>query len=220
MREVMIVPWQAKSNSLCIGFSGSSNTGKTTLVNSVNEYLKLTMIREGFYEYVEEMRLPKEHHTWEPKVRMKAQMDLLTRRKAIENSHTTFVADRTTIDMACITMAHLAHLPEYQRGVLDYLNECLLHAQQTYDVIFMLPHGILPPKEDQLFAWQAQVQILTEHLTALGQPVFHVHQVRSETEADRVAEVLEVVDQISTAKAQYKADAEGARMADPPSITQ
>jgi nicotinamide riboside kinase len=220
MREIQIIPWQHKLHSMCIGFSGSSNTGKTTLINAVNEYLKLPVVAEGFHEYVAERKLDPNHMLWEPKVRMKAQMDLLTMRKAIENSHTQFVADRTTIDMACITMAHLAHLPEYQRGVMDYTNECLIHSQQTYDVIFMLPHGLLPPEEGQLFAWQAQTQILTEHLTALGQPTFHVHQIQAQTIADRVAEVLEVVDQISTTKAKVHSQMNNKANPPPPTATQ
>jgi nicotinamide riboside kinase len=220
MREVTIIPWQLKANSMCVGFSGSSGTGKTTLIQGVSEYVRYPVVNEGFYDYLKEARVDPDHHNWDPKVRMKIQMDLLTRKKAMENSHTQFLADRTTIDMASITMAYLSKFPEYQRGVMDYTNECLIHAQQSYDLIFMLPHGIIGEPDPDRYAWLAMEQILTEHLTALGQPTFHVHQIQSESLTDRVAECLEIIDSISTSKAKFHAEQQGNKMADPPSSTQ
>lgn len=195
MQQKMILPWQNKLHSLCIGFSGSAQTGKTTMAEEVAQYLTTKYLEDCLPPYWEEKKLTDKELT--DRQLMKVYMDLLARKKAIERSFTKFVADTTVLDYSTAVLTKLGNAPEMQRGVMDYIRECGVHAAETYDVIFLLPY-----RNDQtpLPAQRALQSMLVEKSAQDGQPIFVVHVLETTTRADRLGECLEVIDKVSDVK--------------------
>jgi nicotinamide riboside kinase len=204
--EYEIVPWQYRSDTMRVAFAGSAGIGKTTLMNSVNEYLGYPIVSEGVRSYMKEKKID-DIHALEGAQLMKFQWDILTRKKAMEPQHKQFLADRSSLDNMAYGLYYLSNDPEFQRGLMDYVTACTVHAASTYDVIFTLPYGQFPIEDDgvrkPMPAHQLMIQMIIEHAAALGQPIFLVHQVQGDSVSDRTIEVLDVIDKMQEVKRKY-----------------
>lgn len=213
MKDIMVVPWQHRDNTMRIAFAGSAGIGKTTLLKSVNEYLQYPVVSEGVRSYIEEHKIT-DFHKLNDKQLMKFQLEILNRKRAVEPTYDRFIADRTSLDNMAYALYYLSNKEEYQRGLMDYATDCTIHAVQTYDVIFVLPYGMFPIEDDGIRkpmpAHQLMIHMLIEHAVALGQgQSFHVHQVQEDTVENRTMEVLNVVDRMLDTKQKFKAERTG-----------
>jgi len=95
-----------------------------------------------------------------------------------------------------------------QRGLLDYVADCTIHAAQTYDIIFTMPYGVLAFEEEDLRksmpAHQMTIQMMIEHAVYLGFGIYIVHQIQSVSLEERVEEVLKVIEGAYKQKKDYK----------------
>ena len=203
MSRVTIKPWQLRPDTMCVGFTGSAGTGKTTIVKAANEFLRFPYINEGVRTWMKENKVD-DVHKLGGKGLMKFQMAMLDRKIAAEAGKKQFISDRTSIDILCYALYHLSGKEEFQRGLMDYTHRATMHAVQTYDIIFTTPYGQFPIEDDGVRktwpAHQMTIQMLMEHAVALGSNVFHVHQIQANSVEDRVAEVLDVIEKVQDVK--------------------
>jgi nicotinamide riboside kinase len=201
-RTITIVPWQHR-DTMRIGFSGSAGIGKTELCKAVNKILNYPVLIDCARDYLKENKI-KDVNNLDSIARMKFQLAMLARKQATEQLTSNLIVDRTTLDTVAYTLYYLSDKEEFQRGVMDYVRDATIHAAKTYDVIFILPYGQFPIKDDgirkPLPAHQMMIHMLIEHTVEKGVGPFHVHQITSESVEDRVTEVLEVVNKMQTIK--------------------
>ena len=202
IQQMMLLPWQNKLHSMCIGFSGSAQTGKTSMAKEISTYLDGNLIEDIIPGYLNEKKI-KDINQLDDKQFIKVYMDLMIRKKAIERSFTKFVADTTILDYSTSVLVRLCNQPDFQRGAMDYIRECGQHAAEIYDVIFLLPYR---NDNTPLPAKRAMNSMLCEKSVEDGQPIFVAHVVTSDTQSDRIGECLEVIDKVSTIKVQVEND--------------
>ena len=179
-----------------IAFTGSGGTGKTTLLTEINKELQLPVIGEGIREWLKEhdfkdFKGMTIHHV------VQMQEDTLKRKMDIESELQAFVSDRTTVDNLCYALRWIGSLdPEYDTWMAQYITHAMNHANKNYDIIFMLPWGVVPLEKDgtrsskQWYQYMMQ-NIIERHIYMLERPM--VYEVMSETLEDRVVECLKIV---------------------------
>lgn len=112
---------------LRIGFTGGSGTGKTTLANHLVEKLKLPFNPIGSRSVAMEMGFANPYDVDEvPGKRAEFQKKLLANKRKWEDTHASFVTDRTTADNLVYTMLHNIRsideedLKQYMGGLWRY----------------------------------------------------------------------------------------------------
>jgi hypothetical protein len=179
---------------MCVGFSGCTGSGVSSLSETTAKYLGVDYIRDIRQDYLRE-HLIIENSLTDRQV-LKMYIDLLGRKKSMERSLTKFVSDLTTMDYSSYILSKMSDNDELQYQILSYIRECAIHAAQCYDVIFLTPY----PEGTKRPAWNAMVQLLTEKSVEDGSPIFLVHHIMSLSESDQIPEILEVCDKISEVK--------------------
>jgi hypothetical protein len=199
----MVVPWQQKMHSLCIGISGAAKTGKADLIEGLKGYLPdFPVIPNGVNNYLLNNKLIQA--TLGDRQLMKMYIELLIEKKSIERSATKFLANGTTLDYAAFVLASMCNrLPDQQLKIMDYAISCAIHAAETYDVIFVMPHR----GDTQMPAFDAVVQMLLEKSVEDAYPIVAAHQIKSEDLEDRIIECMGVIDAVIDVKAKvYSAE--------------
>lgn len=211
MQQPMIVPWQQKVNSLCIGLAGCSGLGQEELAEQIRDFADVPLIPDGISGFMENNRLIK--NTMGKRQILKMYMSVLAEKKAIERAATKFVAVGTVLDYVSACLTEAAHDTSMDKVLDGFMQECGIHACMCYDIIFLLPYKQLGFGED--------VRRATEHmLTTQGametQPIALIHPVQSDTVADMTAECLEVIEKVTLVKAKIDHKQKGGLMKDLP----
>lgn len=205
--------WKKNRNNgvkMRIAFTGSGGTGKTTLLNIVNEYLKLPVIDENIRPWLKKNGFVEfKDMTFQDVKRM--QHEVMYAKIKEEINLNTFISDRTTIDNAMYTLRWVSSLTnEYNDWYKLYLKDARMHARSYYDIIFVLPHGVIQIENDGLRSSKTWYQFLMQELieneinkleTACRDP--YIHHVTSSRLNDRVEECLEIYNKVKTHKRLY-----------------
>lgn len=179
-----------------IAFTGSGGTGKTTLLTEVNKELNLPVIGEGIREWLKnndfkDFKDMTIHHV------VKMQEDTLKRKMDIESELQSFVSDRTTVDNLSYALRWIGSVDtDYDTWMAQYITNAMNHANANYDIIFMLPWGVLPIEKDGTRSSKAWYQymmqsIIERHIYMLERP--YVYEVMKDTVEDRVKECLQII---------------------------
>ena len=179
-----------------IAFAGSGGTGKTTLLEEINKELELPVIGEGIREWLVENDY-KDFKDLGIEGTIKMQEDTLQRKMSIESELQSFVADRTTVDNLCYAVRWIGSVnSEYDTWMAQYITHAINHANVNYDIIFMLPWGVIPIEKDGTRSsktwYQYMMQNLIErHIYMLERP--YVYEVMQDSLEDRTRECLKII---------------------------
>ena len=179
-----------------IAFTGSGGTGKTTLLEELNKELELPVIGEGIREWLVENDY-KDFKDLGIEGTIKMQEDTLQRKMSIESELQSFVADRTTVDNLCYAVRWIGSVnSEYDTWMAQYITHAINHANVNYDIIFMLPWGVIPIEKDGTRSsktwYQYMMQNLIErHIYMLERP--YVYEVMQDSLEDRTRECLKII---------------------------
>ena len=205
--EINVLPWEYRgTDCMRVGFSGSSGVGKTTLAKAVNEYLQYKFVPEGVREWltrngVESLR------DLTPKASMKMQLTLQRERQIVERANLRCVSDRTSLNNAMYCLYWNGREESLQRGVMDYVRDCTIHAVKTYDIIFMIPMGQFDIEDDgtrsKLIAYQLCMQNLINNAVRSAEPIYYVHLVQAVNLEERVIECMDIIDKAFDVKAKH-----------------
>ena len=197
--ETTAIDYIKDRDRIRIAFCGSAGTGKTTTMEEINKILELPVVGEGVREWMADNKIT---HLRELSARdtMRLQMEIMRNKGGKEKTLQRFIADRTMLDAAAYCMYWLGRENEMQRGIQQYLTDCMAHTIQNYDYIFLFPYGAIPLEDDGIRSakpvYQMMIQFLIEYLiqkAMIYSPNTIVHAVRSVSLEDRVNEILTVL---------------------------
>ena len=178
-----------------IAFTGAGGTGKTTLLKEINKYLNITVIKEGIRSWLAFNNINdfKDMNIDDIK---RMQSEVMYSKIKEEQSLSSFLSDRTTIDNLVYALRWISSVTfDNDEWYYNYLSDARDHAENTYDIIFVLPWGIIPLDNDGTRSgkkwYQYMIQSLIEHeISKLKNPYIHI--VKSVSLKDRVDECINV----------------------------
>jgi len=131
-----------------IAISGSAGTGKTSLATHLSRYLSYPLVPEGIREYLLEHKL-QDLRSMTPSQTMGMQWTILNRKVEIEKNLKDFVSDRSTADNVSYTLRWCARstLEIPRAEIKHFINVAKKHCE-LYDIVFVLPGGIIPLHSD------------------------------------------------------------------------
>ena len=143
--------------SLRIAFAGASGTGKTTLVQKMNEGLRLPVCPVGSRSVSAAMGFASPYDVDAAGERATFQRRLLREKASWETSHQDFITDRTHFD-------NLAYTAMHAPAALDmgFLTE-VIQAAQAYTHVFFLPVEV-PSDFISTASNNARIDNLTYHM--------------------------------------------------------
>jgi nicotinamide riboside kinase len=208
-RVLRIIPWQYRHDTMRVAICGASGLGKTTLSRDLAEFTGYPLIEDGVRGYIKEKKLTMSELT--DKQVMKFQRAIWERKRAAEGNRLEFISDTSSLDFMVYAMRELGQKMLFQRGVMDYINECMIHAATQYDVLFMLPYGQFEPENDGVRSHDMPVKrimthMLIEQAAVQHGPAFHLHHISAQQVPDRVAECIKVLDWMVERKAEAYAE--------------
>ena len=180
-----------------IAFTGSGGTGKTTLLKEVNKEMELPIIGEGIREWLEENGFD-DFKELETKDVVKMQEDALNKRIDIESELQSFVSDRTSVDNLSYALRWVGSedTGAYDAWMAMYITRAMNHANDNYDIIFLLPWGEIDLVSDgtrsskQWYQYMMQ-SIIERHIYMLDRPF--VYEVMKVDLAERTEECLRII---------------------------
>jgi hypothetical protein len=210
-QQPMIVPWQQKVNSLCIGLAGCDGLGQQELAEQLKDYADLPLIPDGIKGYMENNKLIR--NTLGKRQLFKMYTNVLVEKKALERSQTRFISVGTTLDYVSDMLTEMGHDTDFDNQLNAFMQSCGMHAVEVYDVILLMPFKRL--------GFGADIRRSVQHmLTTQGcmeaQPLCLLHPMQSETIEDMTAEALGVIEKVTQAKAEVNHKMKGGLMADLP----
>lgn len=214
MQQPMIVPWQQKVNSLCIGLAGVKGTGKQALAEQIKDFADVPIIPDGVEGYMRNKALIR--NTLGNRQLLKVYLNVLTEKKTIERGATKFVAVGTVLDYVSDLLATMAHDTDLKDILEGYMKESAVHTLMCYDVIFMMP---FVQKNDENDVFRATQHMLTTQGAMEAQPIVLMHPIQSDSLADQTAECLEVIEKMTLAKARVAHHQKGGQLEDLPQPT-
>jgi hypothetical protein len=200
----MIVPWQQKINSQCIGIAGADGLGKTELAEQLKEYLSIPLVPDGIRGYLDSRKLIM--NTLGKRQILKMYLTVLAEKKTIERAATGFIADGTTLDYVSHILALMADDTSLSKPLNDFMVECGIHAAETYDLIFLMPFKRLNMDDD---IFRSVCHMLTTQAAMEAQPIVLAYPLKSTLLGDQVAECLEVIDKMNDVKLKVNAEQTG-----------
>lgn len=118
-----------------IAFAGASGTGKTTVAKRVAEALSLPINPVGSRSVALSMGYANPYDVDKAGRRAEFQRRLVTEKRAWEDSHESFVSDRTVMDNLCYTIMH--DISAVDNGLLQQV----LEGMDRYTEIVLFPVG-------------------------------------------------------------------------------
>lgn len=183
-----------------IAFSGSGGTGKTKLLETINKELDLPVIGEGIREWLDEHNFT-DFKDMKIKDVVQMQTDTLKRKMEIESQLQNFISDRTTIDNLSYALRWIGSInPNYDTWMAQYITQAINHANTNYDIIFILPWGVIPLEDDGTRSskqwYQYMMQALIErHIYMLETPmVYEVYQTDLEARAEECLRIIRAIE--------------------------
>lgn len=128
-----------------IALSGSGSTGKSTLSKIISEKYNIPMIPEFAREVAEEMKL-ENIRKLTPDLSFTFQKNILNRKISEEKKYETFIADRSTADVAAYYFRWCCRDMDEDRNK-QYIENCFKNLK-TYDKIILLPWNSIPVEAD------------------------------------------------------------------------
>ena len=206
-RTPMILPWQKKVNSLCIGIAGCDGLGQQELAEQIRDFADVPLIPDGIKGYMENQRLIK--GTMGKRQMLKMYMNVLSEKKAIERASTQFVAVGTVLDYVSAVLTEMASDPDLDGYLDSFMQECGIHACECYDVIFLMPYAQKRKGDDVA---RATAHMLTTQGAMETQPIVLLHPMQTDTLADQTAECLGIIEKVTEVKANVNAQLEGKKI--------
>jgi nicotinamide riboside kinase len=187
-----------------IAFSGSGGTGKTTLLNNLNENLNYYVIKEGIRTWLKQNDF-KDFKEMQTDDVIKMQTDVLNAKILQESRYKNFISDRTTIDNFCYCLRWIgSETSNHNDFMKNYFKKSINHAKKYYDLIFILPWNAFKIEDDGVRSnkkwYQYMMQSLIEHHLyglLLSNTDVKIHKVDSIDLSDRVKECLLVINDLS-----------------------
>jgi predicted ATPase len=130
---------------LCIGFTGSHGSGKTSLIQYTKEKYGFKFALSGLARRVAETEYDNDLELISKNV-LEFQTAVISKKIIWERRHKPygFLTDRTTIDNIAYLVASSDGIPT--EALFKYLHRGMEHAQKTYDMIFIVsPLFDIPP---------------------------------------------------------------------------
>ncbi len=182
---------------LGIAFTGSEGSGKTTLINSLADILKVEKTVNVVRDAIKDMGLEKPPaFGTDKKLTMEFQSWLLQKRAIMEKFLLQpFLADRSSVDMFAYTLSHLAREDDMQDFLDSFYQKCIDYAKSMYEFHFFVPSGRIPMVADGLRNTQVNNARLM-HFIMLGilqENQIPFHEIQSVGLQDRIDEVLYVL---------------------------
>lgn len=177
-----------------IGICGSAGTGKIILSRALSSLLTAPMIKEEVREWLKRWiyNSPGSLNQHESKV---MQTELLAQKIDQETSTPSFIADRTTIDNMAYALYWHGRVDGIDDWLSDYIVKCIEHANKAYNIILVLPWGVVPPEDDGVRSqkpfYQYTIQMLIEGIIS-NHPEIHskTRIIRAWSVEDRIEEVM------------------------------
>lgn len=185
-----------------IAFTGSGGTGKTTLLHEVNKELDFPVIGEGIREWLEEHGFSDFKELTQTDVQ-KMQTDALNRRIDIESELQNFISDRTSVDNLSYALRWIGSETKNEAisgWMAQYITRAMNHANENYDLIFLLPWGEIPLEDDGTRStkewYQYMMQAIIErHIYMLDRPfVYEVMKTDLEERKEECLRIIKSVD--------------------------
>ena len=181
-----------------IALIGSGGTGKTTLLHELNKHLKLPVISEGIRPWLKDHGFDDFKEMSLDDVR-EMQQDVMFDKMREEQSLTSFFSDRTTIDNTCYAMYWLGQKKEYSKWYQGYFNNAVKHFNCTYDIVIILPWGVIELENDGIRSsnkwYQFILQQMMENMVITHKGVnTTVIKVKSIPLDERVKECIYLID--------------------------
>jgi hypothetical protein len=202
--QPMIVPWQQKMNSLCVGIAGVGGLGQEELAEELSKFADLPLIPDGVKGYMENNRLIR--NTMGNRQIFKMYMNVLAEKKAIERAALKFVSVGTTLDYVSDLLTEMASDTSLNDMLNGFMQEAGMHAVEVYDVILLMPYKRLGQGDD---IRRSAEHMLTTQGAMEAQPICLLHPLQSETLNDLTAEGLEVIEKVITVKSKVYAKQQG-----------
>jgi len=182
-----------------IAISGCGGTGKTTLAHRLSEELNYPMIEEGVRDWLWSNNF-NDFKEMSIEDIVKMQEFILSEKTKKEEELPSFVSDRTTIDNLSYALRWIGSLSKnHDTWMAQYITMAMNHAENNYDIIFILPWGELELNPDGIRStnewYQYMIQCIIErHLYMLERPmVYEVEKVKFD---DRIKECLRIINSV------------------------
>ncbi len=187
-----------------IALTGSGGTGKTTLLQELNKHLNLPVIGEGIRPWLKEHNFSDFKEMGLDDVR-DMQQDVMFGKMKEEQSLSSFISDRTTIDNACYALYWLGQRKEYSKWYDWYHKKAVDHFKNTYDVVFILPHGVIELENDGVRSSNKWYQFILQQMmeNMVNNNIgfkSNVHIIRDTSLDNRVKECLMCIDRLKYRK--------------------
>lgn len=128
-----------------IALSGSGSTGKSTLAKAVAEKYNVPIIPEFAREVAEKMKIENIRKVT-PDIYFTFQENILKRKLEEEKKYETFIADRSTADVAAYYFRWCCRDMEDDKNK-QYIDLCFENLK-NYDKIILLPWNSIPVEAD------------------------------------------------------------------------
>lgn len=214
MQQPMIVPWQQKVNSLCVGLVGCKGCGQEELAEQIKSFADLPLIPDGIEGYMRNHKLIR--NTMGNRQILKMYMNVLIERKSLERAALKYVAVDTAIDYVSYLLATMGHDTDLNDQLEKLMVDAGMHSLLCYDIMFIMPFKQLKKGDD---VYRSAQHMLSTQGAMESQPIVLVHPIQSDDLTDQVAECLEVIEKVTLVKAQIKHKQEGGLLEDLPQPT-
>ena len=204
MHQPMILPWQQKPNSLCIGIAGCAGTGKEALANEIHAFADVPVVPDGIKGYMENNKIIP--GTMGNRHLLKMYMSVFNEKKAIEQAATRFVANGTSLDYVSAMLTMMGGNNDFDNQLDRFMQDCGVHACMVYDIIFLMPYIREQKGKD---VSRATHHMLVTQGAMESQPLVLMHPIQAETPEDQAAEALGIIDRVTEVKANVGANQKG-----------